>query len=118
MPTTEDMLRQALALLQTTQQRLAEIEAAQQRIEAQLRATDWVSAATLSELMHKRPRWPEHWRKQGVFTAENGCVRQVGTANKPGYEYHLSRCREQWEWWSALPPEGKAVYLNDPLDVA
>jgi hypothetical protein len=116
--TTEEMLRQALALLQATQQRLADIEARFGSLEATLRATDWVNAPTLAQLLHKKPRWPEHWRRQGVFTVDNGCVRQVETGRKPRYEYHLGRCREQWEWWSKLPPEGRAVFLNDPLDVA
>lgn len=117
-PTTEQMLHQALALLQATQQRLAAIEARFGSLEATLRATDWVDAATLAQLLHKRPRWPEVWRKRGVFTVENGCVRQVGAGRKPRYEYHLERCEQQWGWWSQLPPEGQAAFLGDPLDVA
>ncbi|MBD1918913.1 MULTISPECIES: hypothetical protein [Cyanophyceae] len=118
MQTTEEMLRQALSLLQATQQRLTDIEARFGSLEATLRATDWVDGPTLAQLLHKRPRWPQHWRKRGVFTTENGCVRQVGAGSKPRYEYHLERCEQQWTWWSQLPPEGQAAFLGGDGEVA
>ena len=109
---TEQMLRQALALLEATNQRLDEIAATQRRLEALQRATDWVDAATLATLLHKPPNWPRHWRSQGVLTTDNGCVRNVGAGLKPRYEYHLERCREQWSWWNSLTAEGQAAYLG------
>ena len=66
---TEDMLRQALALLETTQQRLSDIEAAQQRIEAQLVPTvpETAYQGDAAKLLGRSDRTLQRWRERGLL---------------------------------------------------
>lgn len=91
---------------------LAEIKQDLEELKARSRETQWVKGKDLAKLLGQRPRWPEVWRNHGLFTLEEGLVRNVGSSSAPRYEYNLKLCRDRWDWWSGLTADAKKAFLG------
>ncbi|MFH7241738.1 MAG: hypothetical protein ACHWZW_02705 [Spirulina sp.] len=103
-------IQQIMNKLDAIQLESAELRAELAALRQQLMVTRWVKGRELARLMKQSPRWPEVWRNNGLFTEQEGAIRNVGSKTTPRYEYHVGRCKELWDWWGNLSSDAKRSF--------